>query len=156
MTDLCAAGLQVRSCEQRKRTMHRALQSCTCSHVHLTTPLATIQAIAACPAYIPDLLSDSAAMCTVYSAAWHRMSLVSAARLAQGRVSIARRTQARAAATMVAQVGVVTTIGCPYCKKAKQALKDQGVQYDEAELGSARDVLKQVKETTGQGTVPQV
>jgi glutathione-dependent peroxiredoxin len=57
---------------------------------------------------------------------------------------------------MVAQVGVVTTIGCPYCKKAKQALKDQGVQYDEAELGSARDVLKQVKETTGQGTVPQV
>jgi glutaredoxin len=57
---------------------------------------------------------------------------------------------------MAAQVGIVTTIGCPYCKKAKAALKEQGVQYAEAELGSARDVLAKVKETTGYATVPQV
>lgn len=56
----------------------------------------------------------------------------------------------------MATVGVVTTVGCPYCKKAKAALKAKGVQYQEAELGTARDILAQVKETTGQGTVPQV
>jgi glutaredoxin len=58
--------------------------------------------------------------------------------------------------TMTASVGVVTTIGCPYCKKAKAALRDKGVEYQEAELGRARDVLAKVKETTGKGTVPQV
>lgn len=57
---------------------------------------------------------------------------------------------------MTASVGVVTTVGCPYCKKAKAALRDKGVEYAEADLGSARDVLAKVKETTGQGTVPQV
>lgn len=58
--------------------------------------------------------------------------------------------------SMVATVGVVTTIGCPYCKKAKAALKEKGIPYQEANLGSARDVLAKVKETTGQTTVPQV
>lgn len=53
-------------------------------------------------------------------------------------------------------VGIVTTVGCPYCKKAKAALAEQGIKYQEAELGTARDVLAKVKETTGQGTVPQV
>jgi glutaredoxin len=57
---------------------------------------------------------------------------------------------------MTAAVGVVTTIGCPYCKKAKAALKERGVEFAEADLGSARDVLAKVKETTGQTTVPQV
>lgn len=56
----------------------------------------------------------------------------------------------------MATVGVVTTVGCPYCKKAKAALKEKGVPYQEADLGSARDVLAKVKETTGQTTVPQV
>lgn len=53
-------------------------------------------------------------------------------------------------------VGIVTTVGCPYCKKAKAALREKGVKYEEAELGTARDILAKVKETTGQGTVPQV
>jgi Glutaredoxin len=68
----------------------------------------------------------------------------------------AKRLSAVARADMVARVGIVTTVGCPYCKKAKAALKDAGVEYDEAELGSARDVLAKVKETTSQSTVPQV
>lgn len=54
-----------------------------------------------------------------------------------------------------AKVGVVSTAGCPYCKKAKDALSKQGVEYAEAQLGGARDILAQVKQTTGQGTVPQ-
>lgn len=62
----------------------------------------------------------------------------------------------KSSVAMAAQVGVVTTVGCPYCKKAKATLQEQGVQYAEAELGSARDVLAKVKETTGHTTVPQV
>eukprot|EP00892_Ulva_mutabilis_P005886 jgi/Ulvmu1/366/UM001_0373.1 len=65
-------------------------------------------------------------------------------------------TTSRTHCSAMATVGVVTTVGCPYCKKAKAALKEQGVQYQEAELGTARDILAQVKETTGQGTVPQI
>lgn len=57
---------------------------------------------------------------------------------------------------MVPTVGVVSTIGCPHCKKAKAALKEKGVPYQEANLASAREVLAKVKETTGQTTVPQV
>lgn len=57
---------------------------------------------------------------------------------------------------MTAKVGVVTTSGCPHCKRAKAALKEKGVEYAEADLGKARDILAKVKETTGQSTVPQV
>ena len=57
---------------------------------------------------------------------------------------------------MTVKVGVVSTTGCPHCKRAKGALKDKGIEYAEADLGTARDVLKEVKESTGQSTVPQV
>jgi glutaredoxin len=57
---------------------------------------------------------------------------------------------------MAPLVGIVTTVGCPHCKRAKAALKKERVAYEEADLATARDVLAKVKETTGQTTVPQV
>lgn len=53
-------------------------------------------------------------------------------------------------------VGVVSTNGCPHCKRAKGSLASLGVDFTEAQLGEALDLLAKVKETTGQATVPQV
>lgn len=53
-------------------------------------------------------------------------------------------------------VGIVTTVGCPHCKRAKAALSEKKISYEEAELSGARDVLGRVKEFTGSRTVPQV
>jgi glutaredoxin len=57
---------------------------------------------------------------------------------------------------MAPSVGVITVLGCPYCKQAKAALSLKSIRYTEAELTNARDILDEVKATTGQSTVPQV
>jgi glutaredoxin 3 len=59
-------------------------------------------------------------------------------------------------AAMAPSVGVVTVLGCPYCKQAKAALTSKGIEYTEAELTNARDILAAVADITGQSTVPQV
>ena len=52
-------------------------------------------------------------------------------------------------------VGVVSTTGCPHCKRAKGSLTSLGVAFSEAQLDDALDVLAQVKQSTGQSSVPQ-
>ena len=99
-------------------------------------------------------LSRVTSPCAVFACC--RRMLLAQSRVLHRNPACRRASVCRAASTMVAQVGVVTTIGCPYCKRAKAALKDRNVEYTEADLGTARDVLAKVKETTGQGTVPQV
>lgn len=54
------------------------------------------------------------------------------------------------------RVAVVTTLGCPYCKKAKAALRNAGVPFEELELSEQLEVLTRIKQLTGQATVPQV
>jgi len=54
------------------------------------------------------------------------------------------------------QLAVVTTAGCPHCKRAKQALTEAGVEYREHNLAGALDVLAELKRATGKTTVPQV
>eukprot|EP01026_Neomeris_dumetosa_P058715 TRINITY_DN5473_c1_g1_i6.p1 TRINITY_DN5473_c1_g1~~TRINITY_DN5473_c1_g1_i6.p1 ORF type:complete len:435 (-),score=62.29 TRINITY_DN5473_c1_g1_i6:153-1457(-) len=56
----------------------------------------------------------------------------------------------------LASVVVVTTKGCPYCKKAKALLKEEGVEYSELELSTDKGLLQRVKDFTGQRTVPQI
>lgn len=53
-------------------------------------------------------------------------------------------------------VAVVTTVGCPYCKKVKEALTRSGIEYFEIDMTDRGQVLGKCKELTGWGTVPQV
>ena len=55
-----------------------------------------------------------------------------------------------------ASVAVLTTSGCPHCKRAKDALRAQGVGFEEVDLSTSLELLREVKALTGQGTVPQV
>lgn len=55
-----------------------------------------------------------------------------------------------------ASVAIITTLGCQYCKQAKEALHKAGVAYEEIEAGSQLDLLQTIKKSTGKSTVPQV
>lgn len=54
------------------------------------------------------------------------------------------------------QVAVVTTVGCAYCKRAKEALRQAGFAYEEIELSRDLDLLRSIQQATGVRTVPQV
>lgn len=54
------------------------------------------------------------------------------------------------------RVAVITTLGCPYCKRAKASLREAGIIFDEIDLGEEVELLARVKAATGQATVPQV
>lgn len=56
----------------------------------------------------------------------------------------------------VKQIAIITTVGCPYCKKAKQALRRLNLPFTEIELSTDLKTLRMVKEVTKQATVPQV
>ena len=51
---------------------------------------------------------------------------------------------------------IFTTLGCAFCRKTKAALNQAGVPYEEVDLSRQLEVLRRLKETTGQTTVPQV
>ena len=59
-------------------------------------------------------------------------------------------------AAMSAEIAIITTVGCPYCKKSKEALQQAGLSYKEIELSSDLEALSKVKEATQKSTVPQV
>ncbi|MBD1391230.1 glutathione peroxidase [Neiella sp. HB171785] len=52
-------------------------------------------------------------------------------------------------------VSVITKPGCPFCAKAKQALIDAGIRYEEVILGTDATTVS-LKAITGRSTVPQV
>ncbi|CAH0541680.1 glutathione peroxidase [Vibrio marisflavi] len=52
-------------------------------------------------------------------------------------------------------ITVFTKPGCPFCAKAKQALIDQGLQYEEVVLGKDATTVS-LRAVTGRTTVPQV
>ena len=53
-------------------------------------------------------------------------------------------------------VAVVTTAGCPYCKKVKDVLNQSGIGYVEVDMTDRGQFLEECKGLTGLGTVPQV
>ena len=53
-------------------------------------------------------------------------------------------------------IAIVTTVGCPYCKKAKDALGKHNLHFEEIELSRDLELLRRIKETTKLATVPQV
>lgn len=54
------------------------------------------------------------------------------------------------------QVVIVTTVGCQYCKRAKDTLRAEKVEYNEIEASNQLELLNQIRATTGKWTVPQV
>ncbi|PLY00991.1 MAG: glutaredoxin 3 [Desulfuromonas sp.] len=55
------------------------------------------------------------------------------------------------------QVIVYTTTVCPYCIKAKQLLKNKGVDFEEINLdGNPDERMKLVEKANGMRTVPQI
>ena len=64
-------------------------------------------------------------------------------------------TYINAAAEKPKAVSLFAKMGCPFCAKAKQMLKDRGFDYEEIVLG--RDAnLRSLRAMTGATTVPQV
>lgn len=52
-------------------------------------------------------------------------------------------------------VSVMTKPGCPFCSKAKEMLKDHGIDFEEINVGREAS-LRSVRAITGEETVPQV
>ncbi|MEW5313227.1 MAG: hypothetical protein WDW38_004813 [Sanguina aurantia] len=55
-----------------------------------------------------------------------------------------------------AQVVVFSTPACPYCKKAKALLTQQGVAYAEVNVGDSAALRQELRDVTASKTVPQV
>lgn len=53
------------------------------------------------------------------------------------------------------KVAVFTTVGCPYCKKAKGMLQEEQIAYQEIDVSSNITVRQELQSVTGQKTVPQ-
>ncbi|AFZ20280.1 glutathione peroxidase [Allocoleopsis franciscana] len=52
-------------------------------------------------------------------------------------------------------VSLFTKVGCPFCARAKQALKDRGIDYEEIVVGKDA-TMRSLRAATGATTVPQV
>lgn len=61
-----------------------------------------------------------------------------------------------AAAKLPEAISIFTKPGCPFCAKAKSALTEKGLRFEEIEIGSAAVSMATVEAVTGQKTVPQV
>ena len=54
------------------------------------------------------------------------------------------------------RVTIFTKPGCPHCTRAKNALTDKGLKYEEIELGKDGVSFSSLMAVTGAGTTPQV
>ena len=77
-----------------------------------------------------------------------RMSPVAATSLAQA--------EGAKSLDAAGEVVVVTTVGCQFCKRAKESLQQSQVAFREIEASNQPDLLTRIKELTGRRTVPQV
>ena len=72
---------------------------------------------------------------------------------------VRRSHMAQAAASQQShapKVAVFTTVGCPYCKKAKGMLQEEQITYQEIDVSANITVRQELQSITGQKTVPQV
>lgn len=56
----------------------------------------------------------------------------------------------------MAKVEIYTTKYCPYCIRARQLLKQKGVDYAETDVAGRPDLRDWLLERTGRHTVPQI
>ena len=70
-------------------------------------------------------------------------------------VVTAAMAQQANAQTVHPQVIIVTTVGCQFCKRAKEALRQEKIEYEEIEAGNQLELLSQIKAISGKRTVPQ-
>ena len=54
------------------------------------------------------------------------------------------------------EVAIITTVGCQFCKRAKECLHKAQIPFQEIEASNQVELLKRVKHLTGRKTVPQV
>jgi glutaredoxin 3 len=54
------------------------------------------------------------------------------------------------------KVEIYTWGYCPYCIRAKNLLKEKGLEFTEIPLDGKEDKLAELRERTGQRTVPQI
>lgn len=54
------------------------------------------------------------------------------------------------------RVKVYSTPSCPYCRMAKEYLKTKGIDYQDLDVSSDRDALREMLELTGQMGVPVI
>lgn len=53
-------------------------------------------------------------------------------------------------------VTIYTTSTCPYCKKLKEHLKDNGVNFDNIDVSQDQDKVQEMVDKSGQMGVPVV
>ena len=54
------------------------------------------------------------------------------------------------------KVTVYSTPTCPYCKMAKEYLKQKGVEYEDIDVSSNRDAAQEMIDKSGQMGVPVI
>ncbi|BFM13133.1 glutaredoxin 3 [Simiduia litorea] len=57
---------------------------------------------------------------------------------------------------MAVPVVVYSTTICPYCVRAKQLLKQKGVEYEDINLDKRPELRNDVMKRSGRRTVPQI
>ena len=57
---------------------------------------------------------------------------------------------------MKPDVLLYTTSWCPYCLRAKQLLREKGVQWNEIDIEGNQSHRQAMKEASGRNTVPQI
>ena len=61
-----------------------------------------------------------------------------------------------AAAVRTARIAVVSIPACPYCNRAKEALRTSGYEFANIDVSENEQLRQRVRELTNQRTVPQV
>lgn len=57
---------------------------------------------------------------------------------------------------MTKKVKVYSTSACPWCKRAKDFLKEKGVEFEDIDVGSDQEAARDMIERSGQMGVPVV
>ncbi len=56
----------------------------------------------------------------------------------------------------MANVTIYTTTTCPYCKMAKEYMKEKGVEYTEVDVSTDQEAAAKMVEKSGQMGVPVI
>jgi glutaredoxin-like YruB-family protein len=56
----------------------------------------------------------------------------------------------------MADVKIYSTPTCPYCKMAKEFLKEKGIEYDDIDVSQDRALAEEMISKSGQMGVPQI
>ncbi|UCC91831.1 MAG: glutathione S-transferase N-terminal domain-containing protein [Candidatus Aenigmatarchaeota archaeon] len=54
------------------------------------------------------------------------------------------------------KVRIYSTPTCPYCKMAKEFLKEKGIEFEDVDVSANQDAAKEMIERSGHTGVPQI